>query len=218
MNNVDYQTERVQAKFKKSFTFYFNKNTTDEKQADLYEVLRNSILRTFWFEILFAIILSIIADGLTIFYSYFIRFLIRFQRTPEAPVSEGAYLVVVFCLAIILSSIARNYYYYYTSRITIKIRKILISLIYDKTSKLCLRSLVKMNSGKLITMISTEIFTLERGLTMVPLVFAAPFVNIICYVLIIDMIGWYYAVSTFLFWLVVFVLQILFTKINYYYK
>lgn len=124
----------------------------------------------------------------------------------------------MFCLAIIISSLARNYYYYFASRIIIKIRKILITLLYDKASRLCLRSLVKLNSGKLITMISTEIFTLERGLTMVPIVFAAPFINIICYVFIVDMVGWEYALSTFFVWLIVFILQMLLTRINYQYK
>lgn len=85
-------------------------------------------------------------------------------------------------------------------------RKLLIAAMYDKVGKLSMRSLTETNSGKLINLVSSDIFTLERPLAMTPFFVAAPFINIVCYVLVWQLAGWEYAIMSALFWLVTFLL------------
>lgn len=56
-------------------------------------------------------------------------------------------------------------------------------------------------------MISAEIFAVERGLTWAPLILSSPFINITCYILVGLTVGWWYSLSTFLLWVVTFILQ-----------
>lgn len=80
-------------------------------------------------------------------------------------------------------------------------RKVLVAAMYDKVSKLSMRSLTETNSGKLITLVSADIFTLERPLTMAPFGLCAPFINLACYGLIWHISGWPYAVIIFGLWI-----------------
>ena len=57
-------------------------------------------------------------------------------------------------------------------------RKVFIIAMYDKVGKLSLKSLSETNSGKLITLISSDIFAVEKGMTMSPFVIVGPMMNI----------------------------------------
>lgn len=57
----------------------------------------------------------------------------------------------------------------------VKVRKTFVSSMYDKVGSLSMKSLTETNSGKLITMISADIQSMERGLTYGPMMFTAPF-------------------------------------------
>lgn len=78
--------------------------------------------------------------------------------------------------------------------------------MYDKIGRLSMKSLIATNSSKLITLISSDIFSVERGLTTAPTVLAAPFINIVCYIFLGFTAGWWYSLGTFLFWIIIFVL------------
>ena len=80
---------------------------------------------------------------------------------------------------------------------SLEVRKILISALYDKVGKFSMQSLTEANSGKVITLVTQEIFTLERPLAMQPFGLAAPFINLACYGLIWYIAGWPYALIIF---------------------
>ena len=75
-------------------------------------------------------------------------------------------------------------------------RKVLVAAIYDKVTKLTVKALAQTNSGKLITLISADIFQIERGLALAPVGLVSPIVNAAAYVLIGVTSGWPYALVT----------------------
>lgn len=73
-------------------------------------------------------------------------------------------MVVLYSLAIIVSAVCRNYYVFLGYVMAIRMRKAIISAMYDKVTLLSVKSLTETNSGKLITIISGDIFNVERAI------------------------------------------------------
>ena len=83
--------------------------------------------------------------------------------------------------------------------LSFRMRRCLISFLFDKVTKLSVKSMTETNSGKLISMISSDLFHIERGVALYPLLFAAPFINIWAFYLIVDTVGWTAAAIVFAF-------------------
>jgi ABC-type multidrug transport system fused ATPase/permease subunit len=79
--------------------------------------------------------------------------------------------------------------------LALKIRKTLMSSLYDKLGKVSMESVIKTNSGKVITIISSDIFSIEKQLIFVPLTIISPFLNIGCFFYIGFKVGWHYGVA-----------------------
>mmetsp|Transcript_41992 Transcript_41992/g.30229 ORF Transcript_41992/g.30229 Transcript_41992/m.30229 type:complete len:82 (-) Transcript_41992:178-423(-) len=56
--------------------------------------------------------------------------------------------------------------------------------MFNKVSKLSMKSITKTNSGKLITLISSDLLIVEKGLAFSPLIFSSIVVNLLVFVLI----------------------------------
>lgn len=125
-----------------------------------------------------------LAEGMTAGYNFMLIYLIRFIKDPDATNSDGYYLAAGFITSIIVSGVLRNYYIYAGYIMAVKVRKTFISSMYDKVGSLSMRSLTETNSGKLITMISSDINMIERGLTFAPLIASAPIVALVVVYLI----------------------------------
>lgn len=76
-----------------------------------------------------------------------------------------------------------------------------------------MKSMIKTNSGKLISLISSELFAIEKGLCILPIVLSAPFTNLLAYILIGITVGWWYSLGIFLFWVVVIIAQHFITEL-----
>lgn len=137
------------------------------------------ILKTVWWDFSISALTFTISECMTAGYNYMLIFLIGFLKDKEATNQEGYLLVAAFISAIVVSGVLRNYYIYSGYFMAVKVRKTFISAIYDKVAALSMRSLTETNSGKLITMISSDINIIERGLTFGPLIVAAPFVALL---------------------------------------
>lgn len=85
---------------------------------------------------------------------------------------------------------------------TVKMRKVFVSAMYDKVGVLSIKSLTETNSGKLITLISSDIFVLERAIAFTPYLLAAPILAIVCMFLIYLNSEWFYVISTLIVWLI----------------
>ena len=121
--------------------------------------------------------------------------------------TEAAILVGAFSCAVLLGTLLRNFYIYYGYMMALELRKALISAMYDKVGKLSMRSLTETNSGKLITLISADIYTMERPLAMAPFGLVAIPINLGCYGLIWYISGWPYAIIIFGLWIMTLLCQ-----------
>ena len=137
-----------------------------------------------------------------------IRFLSEYLLKKESDMKEASALVALFSVSLVCGSLLRNFYIYYGYIMALEIRKTLISAMYDKVNKLSMRSLTETNSGKLITLVSSDILRLERSLAMAPFGMASPFINLVCYGLIWYIAGWPYAVVIFGLWMITILLQV----------
>jgi ABC-type transport system involved in cytochrome bd biosynthesis fused ATPase/permease subunit len=83
----------------------------------------------------------------------------------------------------------------------VKIRKLLIGAMYGKLGKLSVKSVASTNSGKLITLVSADIFMVERGLAFTPLVFSAPIINIAVVIVVGITTHWSNSIIVFVFYI-----------------
>ena len=74
----------------------------------------------------------------------------------------GYIYAAIFSLALFLSACFRQYYMFSGAVIATNVRKTIISAMYDKCFTLSMKAMTETNSGKLITLISADIFTVER--------------------------------------------------------
>lgn len=87
-------------------------------------------------------------------------------------------------------------------------RKLLVAAIYDKVAKLSAKSLAQTSSGKLITLVSADIFMIERGLMFVVYPWCSIFIYSSAMALIAVTAGWQYALITFTIWAVTMLAQV----------
>ena len=87
-------------------------------------------------------------------------------------------------------------------------RRTLVAVIFDKVCKLSMKSLIATNSGKLISVISADLFKSERSLAFSPLVLAFPIVNAFTYCIIGLTSSWYNSLIVFAIWMVQLAVQL----------
>ena len=115
-------------------------------------------------------------------------------------------MVAAFGSMMMMSSLMKNYWIFYGYIVAVRIRKTIISAMYTKVSKLSMKSLTSTNSGKLITIVSSDMQSIERPLAVVSTVLAAPLVNLTAYIVLGLTSGWVYSIITFAIWIVMLVL------------
>lgn len=154
-------------------------------------------------DLFLGVLYALLGEGIYIFVVFFISEIINYIEDPNADYRKGIWLVIVYAVTMFISMLFRNYYYFTTSVLAVKMRKTLLLAMYDKIGKLSIKSLVETNSGKLITLISSDFFSVERGMMMmISISLAAPFINLICYILLGYIIGWQYSLAVFGVWIV----------------
>ena len=176
------------------------------------KVVAHALFKTYKNEVFIAIVLSVIAEVIAIFYTFFIRDIIIFLKDRDEAYYRGIYLVAIFGVSAFLSSMFRHFYLFYAFRTSIKIRKTLILTAYTKIIKLSMFSLTKVKSGRIINFVSSELYSIERGLTLIPMIFSSPIINIAGYLFIGFYVRWYYALFTFGLWLFVYISQYFVSK------
>lgn len=155
------------------------KTETVENEAPWHDIVRRAIFTTFWFDLAYSSLFAFIAEAITVTYVYFLYFLFEFIKDTSIDYKQGILLICVYGTAVIVSCLARNYYMFLGYIMAIRLRKAVVSAMYDKVGKLSNKSLTETNSGKLITIISGDIFNVERAICILPILPAAPFVTLL---------------------------------------
>ena len=71
-----------------------------------------------------------------------------------------------------------------------RIRRTLICAIYDKVSRLSVKSLSSINSGKLVSLVSSDLYQVEKPLGMLSMFLSAPILNLYAFSLIYSRTSW----------------------------
>jgi len=151
---------------------------------------------TFWKKVLMATIIGLSGEFIAISYIYCLKFLFASLKDESAHYTTGIWMVCAYALAILMTITLRNQLYFHGYNVAVTMRKVIMTALYGKVSKLSLKSLAETNSGKLITIISSEMFTIERYSAMLPMVIMCPFIVALCMVYIAIEEGVIYAVIT----------------------
>jgi ABC-type multidrug transport system fused ATPase/permease subunit len=160
-----------------------------------YFVMR-AILKTFMRELAVASFYAVLAEGIAVTYVYFLYFLFEYIKDPSIPYTTGIWMVVIYGLAVFSSAICKNYYIFLGYNLAVRLRKAVVSSMYDKIGKLSSKSLTETNSGKLITIISGELFNVERAICLMPIIPAAPIIIGLALFYISRSAGWLNALYT----------------------
>ena len=185
----------------------YEESSQPKDNKTFYYVVRGTIYDTFKFDVFMTAFFAFMGEISAIAYSMFLKVLVDYLKDDKAPVYMGVIYVLIFGLLMLCSSICRNQYFFRGCVVALNIRKTLISALYTKISKLSMKSLTETNSGKLITIVSGDIQAIERALGAAPIILAAPFVNIIAYLILGFSAGWEYAGITFAIWIIIMISQ-----------
>ena len=81
-------------------------------------------------------------------------------------------------------------------------RRTMVAVIFDKVCNLSMKSLIATNSGKLISVISADLFAAEKSLLFAPLILVFIPVNAFTYTIIGLTSSWYNSLIVFSVWVV----------------
>ena len=104
--------------------------------------------------------------------------------------AEGYKLVAIFVSLMAIAQLCRNRQIHSGLVLSFKIRKVLISFLFDKVIKLSVKSMTETNSGKLISLISADLFHVEKGIGQFAILATTPFVNAWAFYLLFKTISW----------------------------
>ena len=86
----------------------------------------------------------------------------KFIADKSQPVGKGVWLIAIYFAMNFVTIMARNRYIQYGYITSIRMRRTLCAVMFDKVTALSVESLAKTSSGKLISMISSDLFAVER--------------------------------------------------------
>jgi len=133
--------------------------------------------------------------------------MIRWLNDPLAEMRDGYINAAAFGGLMGTSILFGNAGYFRGYIFALNIRKIISISMMEKVSRLSMKSLTETNSGKLVTIVSGEFQAIERGLSMAPMLIAAPFINIVAYGVLGYTTSWEFAAFGLVFWIVLVLLQ-----------
>mmetsp|Transcript_40800 Transcript_40800/g.29424 ORF Transcript_40800/g.29424 Transcript_40800/m.29424 type:complete len:117 (+) Transcript_40800:637-987(+) len=96
--------------------------------------------------------------------------------------------------------------------VAVRMRKVIVSSIYDKIGSLSIKSLAETNSGKLISLVSSDLFQIERPFSIIFMLIPIPLLNLTVSAIIGFTMGWIYALTTIILSVLMILLQYLTAK------
>lgn len=141
--------------------------------------MRNAILETFGRDLAKGTLFAFLGEAITVTYVNYLYYLFEYIKDPSQSWEKGLLLCIVYAAAIFTSALCRNYYMFLGYVLAIKMRKTLVSNLYDKVSNLSAKSMTETNSGKLITIISGDIFNVERAVSVFAILPTTPSVTLL---------------------------------------
>ena len=171
-------------------------------EDEYYYVVRGAIWDFFKWDAIKAILLVLIADLSAVGFLVLLIKLIEFIYKPDGTIEEGVILLVIYGFLLFLSPFSRNQYFLLSQKASIGFRKTIITTVYDKISRISMQSINKTNSGKMVTIISSDIQSVERSLGMVAITITTPITNLVVYIIIGEISTYEYSAIVFGVWMI----------------
>lgn len=96
---------------------------------------------------------AISAEMLAIYCCYNSGYLIEFMHSKEKASHYEISFLLMFSLAFMGQIFLRNLHYFYNAMLSLKLKKLLMSSLYRKLSKISLDSMAEISDGKLISLL-----------------------------------------------------------------
>lgn len=207
MNIRDSETEEWCSKFLANFAKQeeaaLKKAKKTKKKADYGSISFWAAVKTFYGEYFIAAILNLLCEASSVTYIYTLIYLISFLRDDDAELQEGLILAGIFSFFTFSARFFSNISTLMGYRASLKIRRTLVMAMYKKVSKISMKSLAQTESGKLITLVSSDIFSIEKGLALLPFAMGTPIINFTIYYIIWRTYSWQQSVICFATWILV---------------
>jgi hypothetical protein len=97
-------------------------------------------------------------EGCGLLAAYWISLLINFILDEEMDIKWGILHMFIFVFLNFMSLLCRNYYIQYGMITCINIRRTLVAALFKKVESLSMKSLSETSSGKLVSLISADMF------------------------------------------------------------
>ena len=209
------ETEEISKRFEKLVRQREEKARKKGEKPNYYNILKMSVLDLTLKDLLVCIVLATISEGMSCYYAYQLKDLVKFIKyAPNDDKTEGYLLAAWFVGSMVIAQVFRNFYLFYGMTFSLNIRKALVTGLFNKVTKLSMKSIAITNSGKLISLISADLFLLEKGLSFTSLLFASPFVTLFAGYLLWDLVGWEKTLISFSFWILNLLAQSYATKVG----
>ena len=137
------------------------KNAEEENKkkgnGPYYYVLRKAIWQTFKGLFLKSAFASLLENICAMLYTGSLVTLIGYIGNPDETIKDGLIYLGIFSMFMIGASVFRNLFIFSGYIFSVNLRKVMISAVYEKVTRLSTKSITETNSGKLITIVSGDI-------------------------------------------------------------
>jgi ABC-type multidrug transport system fused ATPase/permease subunit len=127
------------------------------------------------------LLISVVTEFFTWVNLFIIKFFIDWIEN-EGGFGEGFLVASVFCITMFFSIFLKIYYYMYANKLAIKINRGISTLLYQKILNLSQKSLAMASTGKLVTLVSAELQTLEKTFWYITYLIASPAMQIASFI------------------------------------
>ena len=147
-----------------------------EEKFDYKNKMSIVVLKTFKWDILETIMFGLTGELLAIENLFFTSFFISWlQSGTEKWV--GFVYALIFWGVFYLQQLNRVKYFFWSNQLGINIRKVLSGLMFKKTLKFSQKSKSISSTGRIVTIVSGELQTIDWGVQMAPYMIIAPITN-----------------------------------------
>ena len=107
--------------------------------------------------------------------------IIEWINDDNASEIQGVWRSILFLIIIFVSIMCKNMFVLYSRLVAVDINKCVASVLYSKVLRLSQKSLALTSTGKLITLVSGELQTIEKTFWYIPLFIVNLLIIFICF-------------------------------------
>ena len=107
--------------------------------------------------------------------------IIEWINDDNASEVQGVWRSILFLIIIFVSIMCKNMFVLYSRLVAVDINKCVASVLYSKVLRLSQKSLALTSTGKLITLVSGELQTIEKTFWYIPLFIVNLLIIFICF-------------------------------------